>query len=288
MREESAERDFQTLVDLYNGAILYGDAVSIAESLAIPIPESVLNSPELHAKLRRFRGNAFTRIGQSETAEREYERGFYETPAEEKGDYVLDWAMASFARLYDPAESTNRTAICDRAVEVLGLSDQLAESSDHSSYTFACTSYARAFLFVYRGDYSSARAELARPALKPLPRNYRTDERLKSFFTHLPKGMLASLEAKDESLTRQVALAGQTESEIRQLLGHQVSTGAQFVQMMSRRTDVPKFYSSWAATIDLIHELFPKFQTARRFRLLLTKNAHPRQLAAFIDALYAG
>lgn len=288
MQKETAERDFQVLVNLYNAAILYGDANSIAESLAIPIPESVLSSPKLHAKLRRFRGNAFTRIGQSDTADREYERGFYETPPDEKADYVLDWAMASFARLYDPAESAKRNAICDRAIEILGLSDQLSESSDHSDYTFACTSYARAFLFIYLGDTSAARVELARPALKPLPLQYRTDERLKSFFTHLPKGMLASLEAKDELLIRQVALAGHTESEIRQSSGREVSTGVQFVQMFLRRSDVPKFYSSWPATIELIHQLFPKFQTARQFRLLLTRDAHPRELAAFIDELYAG
>ncbi|HEY0015394.1 MAG TPA: hypothetical protein VGC13_03720 [Longimicrobium sp.] len=288
MQKESADRDFHALVDLYNAAILYGDANSIAESLAIPVPESVLNSPHLHAKLRRFRGNAFTRIGESDAADREYERGFYETPPEEKGDYVLDWAMTSFARLYDPAESDKRNAICDRAIEILGLSDQLSESSNHSEYTFACTSYARAFLFVYLNDTSAARVELARPALKPLPLQYRTDERLKSFFTHLPKGMLASLEAKDEFLIRQVALAGHTASETRQSSGGKISTGAQFVQMFLRRHDVPKFYSSWSATVDLIHQLFPKFQTARQFRLLLTRTAHPRELAAFVDGLYAG
>jgi hypothetical protein len=288
MQRESAERDFQELVDLYNVTLRLADNPATAVSLAIPIPRSVLNTPELHARLRRFRGNAFTRIGENDAADREYELGFYETPVDERGEYVLDWAMATFARLYDPAESATPSVIGDRCMEILGLSDRLSEESSNFDYTAACTHYVRAFLHVYLGDNSFASAELAVPSLPPLPPQYLTDERLRSYFTHLPKGLLAAVELRDEVLLRQVTLGGFRDSEQRQLESRSASVGSQFMNLILNRTDVPKFHSSWALTLETIQLLAPGYPNARRLRSMVTRRAGAQQIVALVNSLVGG
>lgn len=285
--EQHAKRAFDDLVNSYNIAARLNDESMMAMALAIPIPESVLRHPELHSKIRRYRGNTFVRIGQNAAADREYEMGFYEAEPEERGDYVLDWAMASFARLYDPKDGAASETIVERCLEILGLSDQLATEASHSSYTLVCTSYARAFLYVFCGDRAAAKTELARHSLPVLPPGYRTDLRLNSFFTHLPKGLLAALELKDQQLIRAVSLGGLVSSERRQFSDDSASAGTQFIQVIAQRShDVPKFGSSWVITLELIHLLFPRFQTSRRLRLLVKGRSEPRELAAFVDSLH--
>jgi hypothetical protein len=288
MSSRTPESAFNDLVGRYNAAVIAGSPEGIARALALPIPESILRCPELHGRFRRRRGNTMCRIGLNDAAEREYGLGFYDTLVAEKGDFLLDWAMAAFARLFSPSTPAEKDAAVQRCLEVLGLADGFAGELPDSRYLLASTAYIRAFLFVRGGNAAAAKGQLANIELPPLRQGFEDDEQLVSFFTQLPKGFFAALELKDPDLLRQVTRAALLASELSVLWSSPTSAGEQFLFTLSARVDTPKFRDGWMAILDFIHLLFPAFPITRRFRMLLGEGVGPTELALYIDSLHGG
>lgn len=289
MRKDTAEREFESLVHRYNTAVIGGDADELARQLALPIPESVRRNPALHGRIRRSRGNAFCRMGQVDEGEREYELGFHETPAKDRGEYLLDWAMASFQRVFTSETAAEKTGAAQRCLEVLGFADAFDSAAGDDPYLRASVSCIRAFILVFVGDEAGARDALAAIRLPPLPRAYRDDNRLVSFLTQAPKGMVAALELRDTAAIRQLALGLAKEQERAFLRAGSATAGMNLLFTLGRRSgEVPKFSDSWRALVESAHLLFPRYKLFRRFRSLVMQDAPPEEIARFIDESCAG
>lgn len=279
----SAEQEFDALVGSYHAAIGVRDAALVAECLAKPIPASVRWSPLLHARLRHLRGNAFCQLGDTALADREYGLGFYETPPEAKGDYLLDWAMASFARLFEPGSAAEKRDARRRCLEILGLADAFANEVEDGRWLRASTGHARAFLFVLQGERAAARAQLAAIDLPALGPGFQNDPRLDVFFTQLPKGILAALELEDGPLIRHVTMGAFSELERAELQFQSSTVGLQLLLTMSIRSGIPRFRDSWWSLLENVPRLAPAYPTARRFCALLARDAEWSELEAFVE-----
>jgi hypothetical protein len=287
MRFDAAQHDFDELNDAYNRAVISGDHDMIARALAIPIPESIRERPELHGLLRNRRGNTFSRIGQIAAAEREYELGFFESALSDKGDYLLDWAMGAFTLLFIPTTPPReKEDAARRCLDILHRAEGFADDLPDPRYLLASTSSVRALLLVRAGETAAAGEQLARITSGPLRPGFHEDQSLSAFFTQSPKGLFAALELKDADLLRQVAAALLTEAEEAALRARPASAGEAFLFMLSARMDVPKFRDSWTALLGQIHVLFPGFPITRRFRAMLNGGAQPADIIRFIDSLH--
>ena len=284
MQPTTPDREYFRLVESYNASMIERDQEGLARALAVPIPEMVLRTPHLHARIRHLRGNSLCWLGLNRAAEHEYGLGFYESPKDEKGDYLLDRGMAAFAGLFT-GSFEDRSAAATRCLEVLDLANQHVDELADPKYLIAAIASVRAFIFVHAGNAERAREELLRIRPEPLPREFSAeDTKLASFFTQLPKGLLAAIELKEPALLARLSAAILSPEEADSVMSTQMSAGEQLLYTLSMRVDVPKFRDGWVVLVDAVHLLFPKFPRSRRFRSLASSEAEFQQLTGFLNS----
>jgi hypothetical protein len=287
MSEETARVAFDRLQDALNRAVIADDRARIDEALERPIPDDVLAIPAFHARLRRSRGNTYCRIGDYEAAEAEYSAGFGAVPYAVRGDYLLDWAMASVMRLYLPGSVTDKHVACRRCIQVLEAADEQAGFTADAPYLLASTAAIRAFVYTYLGEVAAARSHLEAIATPTLPTGSPDDPGLASFFTQLPKGLAAALELRDAILVGSLCMAVVTGRENAQLGTDLLPVGQQFATALMLRRDTPKFHNSWWSLIQFAPELSPAFPVVRQFAERMRSGADPDRMARFVDSACA-
>lgn len=279
----AAKREFDALVHAYDSAIIYGDAIQVREALARSLPAALLEAPDLHAELRRRRGNAYTRIGQPSYAEGEYAAGFPHAPVEMQGDYLLDWAMAPFSRMFIDGSGEEKRSACRRCLHVLGAAEDLATRMKDPAYLLASTHCIRAFVLTYLGDRQGAIEELVQVRGDPHPPALQHDPALYAYWTQLPKGLCAALESRERELITRISSAALLEPEWEFLSGRNPSPGATLVSAVAWRSDTPKFRDAWWYGIELAEHLSPAFPLLSQFRSRVAEGGQPADLARYVD-----
>lgn len=284
MVDDNVRRAFDRALGTLNRAVMADDEARIRIALANPVPAEVLRVPALLARLRRSRGNTFVRIGEYEAAEAEYSAGFPHAPYDVRGDFLLDWALASVSRLFLPGTQAEKRSACIRCIQVLEAADDQADFTSDAPYLIASTNAVRGFVNVYLGDNSAARKYLE--AIRPptLPPRAQDDPDLASFFTQLPKGIAAALDLRDGAVLRSVCRAALTGREDALVEVDSLSTGEQCAMVLTLRRDTPKFHETWWGMVRLASALEPKFSVLRQLAKRMQAGADPVRFATFVDS----
>ncbi|HEX6041578.1 hypothetical protein [Longimicrobium sp.] len=284
MSEETAQKLFTRHQDALNRAILAADWARLTSDLAKPIASEIVAIPALHSRLRRSRGNAYSRIGDVDSAEVEYSKGFGDAPYSVRGDYLLDWAMASFTRLFLPGTTEAKRSACGRCIHVLEAADDQADYMRDAPYLLASTHSIRAFVHTYLGESGSARSDLESIRPPTLPPGSTDDPELASFFSQFPKALAAALEQRNKTLLRSICSAVLTGGESARLDVTSLPAGEYFATALLLRRDVPKFHDSWWGLVRLAHELAPAFPVLRQFAARMRTSADFARIAGYVNS----
>lgn len=280
----TARTAFDRAQGALNRAVLAGEEPLIYAALSRPIPEAVRVVPALLSRLHRSRGNTFCRIGEYESAEAEYAEGFSSAPYEDRGDYLLDWAMASVTRLFLPGTQAEKRAACQRCIHVLEAANEQAGFTPDAPYLIASTNAIRAFVHVYLGNSADARTHLKAISPPTLPPGAQMDPGLFSFFTQLPKGIAAALELRDGALLSALCATALTGREHAEVDTSSLSVGQQLVLVLASRRDMPKFHDSWWAFVRLAPSLAPRFPVLQQFAKRMETSSDPARVATFVNS----
>jgi hypothetical protein len=284
MSEETAHKLFTRHQDALNRAIIVADSARLRSALANPIAAEILAIPALHSRLRRSRGNAYSRLGDLESAEAEYSKGFGDAPYSVRGDYLLDWAMASFTRLFLPGPTETKRSACRRCIHVLEAADEQADYMRDAPYLIASTHSIRAFVHTYLGEPGNARPDLESIRPPTLPPGSTDDPELASFFSQFPKALAAALEQRDKTLLRSICSAVLTGGESARLEATSLPAGEYFATALLLRRDVPKFHDSWWGLVRLADELTPAFPVLRQFAARTRNSADFARIAGYVNS----
>jgi antitoxin component HigA of HigAB toxin-antitoxin module len=260
------------------------DEARIRAALKNPVPDELRAVPSFLARLHRSRGNSYCRIGEYAAAEAEYAAGFSYAAYEDRGDYLLDWAMASVLKLFLPSTPPEKRAACLRCIHVLEAANEQAGFTPDAPYLLASTNAIRAFVHMYLGDQKHAEAHLKAISPPTLPPGAQTDPGLSSFFTQLPKGIAAALELRDGVVLGALCATALTGHEHTRVDTSSLSVGQQLVHVLSCRRDVPKFHDNWWALVRHASALAPRFPVLRQFAKRMETGVDPARVATFVDS----
>jgi hypothetical protein len=284
MPESTARTAFDRAESALNRAVMANDEARIRAALSRPIPKEINIVPALLSRLHRSRGNTFCRIGEYEPAEAEYSAGFPSAPYEDRGDYLLDWAMASVTRLFLPGTQLEKRSACQRCIHVLEAANEQAGFTPDAPYLVASTNAIQAFVHLFLDDREDAQAHLNAISPPTLPPGAQMDPGLSSFFTQLPKGIAAALELRDGAVLSALCATALTGREHARVDTSSLSVGQQLVHVLWCRRDMPKFNESWWGLVRLASSLAPSFPVFQQFATRMKTSADPARVAAFVDS----
>ena len=270
--------------DALNGAVRRNDADEARRVLAEPLPDAVRAIPAIHARLRRRRGNTFSWAGEHEAAHAEYSAGFADVQYSERGDYLLDWAMASVTPLFLPGSAAMKRASCRRCIHTLDAAvDQAAYTSD-APYLHASVASVRAFIYTYLGETKAVQEQLQSIILPSLPSETQEEDALDSFYSQVPKALFAALELRSASAVRPICALLLSSREASRLDVDSISPGVLFATVVAKRMDTPKFARSLAATLLHVPALAPTFPVTRQLAQRMPGYIDPERIASFVDS----
>ena len=284
MSTDEANRALDRISGALNRAVRVNDTDEARRVLAEPLPDALMTIPALHARARRRRGNTFSWAGEHEAAHAEYSAGFADVLYSERGDYLLDWAMASITPLFLPGRADTKRASCRRCIQTLDAAEEQAPYTSEAPYLQASVASVRAFVYTYLGDSRKAAEQLSLIVLPALPAEAQTDPYLESFYTQVPKALLAALELRSASALRPICTALLSTREASQTDLVSLTPGALVATVITRRMDTPKFARSLAATLLHVPALAPTFPVTRQLGQRLAGHFDPARISTFVDS----
>ncbi|HYW08154.1 MAG TPA: hypothetical protein VE913_14420 [Longimicrobium sp.] len=284
MSTDEANRALVRISEAMNGAVRRNDADDARRVLAEPLPDAVRAIPTIHARLRRRRGNTFSWAGEHDAAHAEYSAGFADVQYSERGDYLLDWAMASVTPLFLPGSAAAKRASCRRCIHTLDAAgDQAAYTSD-APYLHASVASVRAFIYTYLGETEAVREQLRSIVLPFLPPEAQQDVALDSFHSQVPKALFAALELRSAPAVRPLCAFLLSSREASRMDVGSLSLGVLFATVVARRMDTPKFARSLAGTLLHVPALAPTFPVTRQLAQRMSGHIDPARIASFVDS----